>query len=191
MGKSLTPGFSEKLCPLVMGGIAAVSTIMNTVAESQQAHANASAIEGQEKLQQNQIAVAAGNEESNAAKEARAAQAQSIVAAGAAGINTGSNSFLASLQTTAMNASQQESVIQESEQNSEAGSIAQANSELAQSASSPTFIGGSLDAALSGASAYASSSMMEHAYDGAPTEAASSSPYGILDYSGSTNKANG
>ncbi len=173
--------------------VTAITTAVSTAAEEQQASANKAAIEQQEQLQQNQIAVQAGNAESNAAKEARAARAQSIVAAGAAGVNTGSNSFLASLQTTAMNASQQESVIQESEQNSESGSIAQANSELAQSASSPTFIGAGLDVALSGASAYASGNMMSSVYDGKPTEtdvtpklnAGSDSPFSILNYSGS------
>lgn len=46
-----------------------------------------------------------------------------IVAAGAACINTGSNSSRASLQTTAVRASRQDQAINESEQNGEAESM--------------------------------------------------------------------
>ena len=137
-----------------------------SVAQSQEASRNASLIQGQEQLQQNKIAAQAGHAESTAAQEARAAQAQSIAAAGAAGINTGSNSFLASLQTTAMNASLQENAISESEQNSEEGSIAQADKQRATAASSPKFLGAGLESGVSGASAYASTNMMELLYGG-------------------------
>lgn len=138
------------------------TTVASMAAQMQEARANASMIQGQEQLRQNQIAEQAGNAESVAAKEARAAQAQSIVAAGAAGVNLGSNSFLASVQTTAMNASQTEGMIQEDERNSESASIASADSELATKGATSTFIGAGLDAALSGASAYASADMMEN-----------------------------
>jgi hypothetical protein len=141
--------------------VTAVTTAVSVTAAEQQAAAQKSLIEQQEKLQQNQIAAEAGNAESTAAKEARAAQAQSIVAAGAAGVNLGSKSFLASLQTTAMNASQSEQMIQENERNSESASIAEADSELASKASHSTFFGAGLDIALSGASAYASADLMK------------------------------
>lgn len=163
------------------------TTATSVVAAQEEASRNASLIQGQEKLQQNQIADQAGHEESAAAQEARAAQAQSIAAAGAAGINTGSNSFLASLQTTAMNASQSEAAIQESEQNSEEGSIAQADTQLATSASSPSFLGAGLEIGVAGASAYASGNMMESIYDGKPTETSNApSLFSIQNYDGST-----
>jgi hypothetical protein len=146
-------------------GTTVAATAASVVAQSQAASRNASLIQGQVKLQQNQIAVQAGHEESAAAQEARAAQAQSIAAAGAAGINTGSNSFLASLQTTAMNASQQEQAISESEQNSEEGSIAEADTQLATAASQPTFLGAGLEIGVSGASAYTSANLMESIYE--------------------------
>jgi hypothetical protein len=149
-------------------GATIASTAASMTAQTEEASRNAALIQGQETLQQNQISQQAGHAESDAAQEARAAQATSIAAAGAAGINIGSNSFVASLQTTAMNASTQEQAITESEQNSEQGSEAQANTQLATSASSPTFMGAGLNVALSGASAYASANMMESIYDGAP-----------------------
>lgn len=205
LGKSLVAGTYARMCPVTLGisgameaaiGASVATTTASIVAQSQEASRNAALIQGQEKLQQNQIAVAAGNQESNAAQEARAAQAQSIAAAGAAGINTGSNSFLASLQTTAMNASMFENVIQESEQNSEAGSVAEANTQLATAASSPTFLGAGLEIGVSGASAYASASMMQSIYDGSPggkpvetdvtppLDSGSNSPYGIQNFDG-------
>lgn len=132
------------------------------VAEAQQPKANASAIEKQETLQQNEIAQQTGNTESVAAKQARAARSQSIVAAGAAGINLGSNSFLASLQTSTMNQSQQEQLMNESERNSERGSAAQADSEFAKTAG-PSVFGAALSTALSGASAYEGAKLTEQA----------------------------
>ena len=134
------------------------------VAQSQKASRNSALIQGQEKLQQNQIAEQAGNAQSTAAMEARQVQAQSIVAAGAVGINTGSNSFLASLQTTAMNASLQEQDIQESDQNSEAGNVAQTDTQLAEAASSPSALGAGLEIGVAGSSAYASADMMSSIY---------------------------
>lgn len=86
-----------------------------------------------------------------------------------------------------MNASMSEQAIQESEQNSEAGSIAEANTQLATSASSPTFLGAGLEIGVAGASAYGSASMMESIYDGKPTETSvTPSLYSIQNYTGST-----
>lgn len=169
--------------PAAYAAVTAITTAVSTAAEEESAAANKSVIDQQAKIRANQIAIQAGNAESNAAKEARAAQAQSIVAAGAAGISTKSNSFIASLQTTALNASQSEQALTESEQNSEAGNTAQANSELAQSASAPTFMGASLDTALAGAGAYVTGAAMTKMYDPAPTAGSAGTSASLSDYS--------
>lgn len=139
-------------------GATVATTATTLAAQSEQAHASAAAIQGQETLQQNQISQQAGQQDTIASQQARAAAGQSIVAAGAAGINTSSNSFLASLQTTTMNASTEENLINYNEQNSQEESTSQANSALASKASSPTFLGAGLDMALSGEGAYIKSS---------------------------------
>ena len=58
----------------------------------------------------------------------------------------------------------QESAIQEGEQNSEGGSLAEADTQLATAASSPSFFGPGLNAALAGGSAYAGANLMESLY---------------------------
>jgi hypothetical protein len=126
----------------------------------QQASANKAAIEQQSTAQANQISQQAGQQESEAAMQARAASADSVAAAGASGINTGSNSFLASLQTTSMNAANNEGLIMENEQNQQAGRAAETNSDLAEKASSPTFLGAAADIGLAGGSSYASGSLL-------------------------------
>jgi hypothetical protein len=178
-GKPLIAGWHVCQCPalgtaaMVEIGATVAATATSMVAEAQQSKANASRIEQQETLQQNQIAQQTGNTESAAAKQARAARAESIVAAGAAGISTGSNSFLASLQTTTMEQSTSTQLLNESERNSEAGSQAQANTQLATAASHPSIFG----AALSGASAYVGADMMEQAGKrGVPSDPGSSAP---------------
>lgn len=60
-----------------------------------------------------------------------------------------------------MNAAQQTQLLNESERNSESSSETEANSQLAESASSPTFLGGALRTALSGASAYEGARLTE------------------------------
>lgn len=82
-----------------------------------------------------------------------------------------------------MNASQSEQAIQESAQNSEQGSIAEANTQLATAASSPTFLGAGLEIGVSGASAYASAHLMQSIYDGAPgSTCGSGAPPPALDF---------
>jgi hypothetical protein len=131
-----------------------ISTAVTAAAEKSQADAQSHAISAQEQAQQNQITQAAGQEDTVAAQQARQARSQSIVAAGAAGVNLKSNSFMASLQTTTMNQATEENLIGLNAKNSSNASLAEANSELASKATSPTFMGAALDTALAGAGAY-------------------------------------
>jgi hypothetical protein len=147
-------GISEMA--LVGIAIGTATTAVSVIAAHQQAMKQKGAINAQADARATQVAAAAGQQESVAAMEARQARSQSVVTAGESGINLGSNSFLASLQTTTMNQANNAGLIMENEKNQQNGDSAQVQSELNTQASSPTFLGGALDVALSGASAYMS-----------------------------------
>lgn len=139
---------------LALVGVSMITTAATAAAEKSQADAQANAISQQEQAQQNQITQAAGQQDTIAAQQARQARSQSIVAAGAAGVNLKSNSFMASLQTTTMNQAIEEQLIGLNAKNSSNASLAMANSELASKTTSPTFLGGALNTALAGSGAY-------------------------------------
>lgn len=139
-----------------MVGAAAATTAVSVIAAKQQANAEEKAVDASADARATQVAQQAGQEESAAAMQARQARSQSVVAAGESGINLGSNSFLASLQTTTMNQYENEGLIMENEKNQQNNDQAQVQSELNSKAYSPSFLGGALDVALSGAGAYMS-----------------------------------
>ncbi|MDE3106475.1 MAG: hypothetical protein KGK08_14990 [Acidobacteriota bacterium] len=146
--------------PAIMVGMAVASTAMSAFAQHQQAAATGKAIEAQSAIQGQEISAAAGQQLNVSAENARAAKAQSIVAAGGAGVNLGSGSFLASLQTTNMNQANDAGLIMENEKNQQLSRVANTQSELYSKASSPTFLGTALSSAVAGGSAYASARMM-------------------------------
>lgn len=143
-------------------GVTVASTAASLYAQSRQASAQAKAIRAQSQEQANEIARSAGERDSQAAQEARMARAQAAVAASGAGINLGSNSFLASLQTTSMNQFNEKGLILENETAQQGARIAETNSELATKASGPTALGALADVGIAGAGAYAQG---ELAYD--------------------------
>lgn len=138
----------------LMAAFAVATTAMTAVAQSQQASAQAKVINQQSQIRSQQIADQAGQQENVAAMKARQEQAQSIAAASAAGVNLGSNSFLSSMQTTAMNQSNENGLILENEQNQQQANTADTQSLLDSKAGSPTFLGATLNTALAGADAY-------------------------------------
>lgn len=145
-----------------MAAAAAVTTAVSVAAAKESAAANAKAIDQQNQVQAIQISQQAGQQESIAANQARQARAQSIVAAGGAGIDLGSNSFIGSLQTTTMNQQTENGLILDNEKNSQAARQANAQSLMNQKATSPTFLGAALDMALAGTDSVMSS---KAAYD--------------------------
>lgn len=140
--------------PLEMSALSMGVGAAETYAQSQQAKRNAALIESQEKLQQNQISQSASVNAGKNAMEGRAARATGAVMASAQGINLGSNSFLGAMQGSDESQDQNEGLIAENLNNQRQASVAQANSELASKASSPTALGGFMDAALKAGSAY-------------------------------------
>lgn len=134
--------------------VALATTAATMAAQSEQAHAQGNLIKQQSELQANQVAQAAGQQESEAAMRARAARSQAAVAASAAGVNLGSNSFLASIQTTTMNQANENGLILQNESNQQGARVAQTDSLLASKATSPTFLGAAVDMALAGSDAY-------------------------------------
>lgn len=136
--------------------VAAVSTAVSYVGAKQNAESQRHVAEAQEQQREQEITQQAGNADSQAAMEARAARSQSTVAAGAAGVNLGSGSFLASLQTTTMNQSVNAGLVSENEQNQTLATVAETNSDLASRATSPTFLGGVVDTTLAAGGAYLS-----------------------------------
>jgi hypothetical protein len=141
--------------PVTIGyGLAAAVAAVGVVSAKEQASAQQKVIDNQSAQQAIQISQQAGQQESIAATQARAQRAQSIVAAGGAGVNLGSNSFIGSLQTTTMNQYNENGLILDNEKNAQDARVANTDSLLASKASSPTFLGGALDVALAGESAY-------------------------------------
>jgi hypothetical protein len=149
-------GISETALVEIAIGTMVATTAVTAVAAHQQAMKQQGAINAQADARATQVAAAAGQQESVAAMEARQARSQSVVAAGESGINLGSNSFMASLQTTTMNQSNNDGLIMENEKNQQNSDTAQTQSLMNTEATSPTFLGGALNTALSGAGAYMS-----------------------------------
>jgi hypothetical protein len=140
----------------IMAAMAVATTAMSTVAQVQQASAQKKVIDQQSEIRAQQIQQQAGQQESVAAMRARQERAASIAAASSAGVNLGSNSFMASLQTTTMNQANENGLILENEQNQQQANTAETQSLLNSKASSPTFMGATLNMALAGADAYMS-----------------------------------
>ena len=138
----------------LMAAFAVATTAMTAVAQSQQSSAQAKVIDQQSQIRAQQISQQAGQQENIAAQQARQQRAASIAAASAAGVNLGSNSFMASLQTTSMNQSNENGLILQNEKNNQQANVAETQSLLNSKASSPTFLGATLNMALAGADAY-------------------------------------
>lgn len=136
--------------------VAVASTAVSVAAQRSQAAAAQSSIDAAAKIRATQVSNVAGQQESVAAKSARQARAESVVAAGESGINLGSNSFLASMQTTAMTQSDNNGLILENEKNQQLGDQATVQSELNTQAYSPSIFGGAVSSGLAGAGAFMS-----------------------------------
>src|ERR1700723_313256 len=123
------------------GAVSAASQTFSTIAQMQAAKANKTAIDAASIQRQNEISEQGSLQLNETMMQARAARAHSIAAASGSGINLGSNSFLASLQTTAMATSQKTQVELENENNAQIDNFNKTQSELNAKASTPTFMG--------------------------------------------------
>ena len=125
----------------VAGAMDAAQQTLNTVNEMQQAKANRTIIDQASVQRQNEISESGSLQLNETAMAARAARAHSIAAASGSGINLGSNSFLASLQTTTMAAANKSQVELENEQNAQEDNTMKTQSELNSKATEPSFLG--------------------------------------------------
>lgn len=137
-----------------MVAMSVATTAVTAVAQSEQANAERRTINAQAAIKGQQERAQAGQELEQTSMRARAERAASAAAASGAGINLGSNSFMSSLQTTTMNQANEAGLITENEQNQQQATVAETQSLLNSKASSPTFLGATLDTALAGGDAY-------------------------------------
>ena len=112
----------------VMVGVTVVSTAATMYGQQQTAKANAAAVSAQNQVQADEIARATGNELHERARAARRERADMRAAAAESGINLSSNSFLASLQASAMNQYNDQGLIVQNEKGQQAARRAQARS---------------------------------------------------------------
>jgi hypothetical protein len=123
--------------PIAALGLTAVQTAMVGVtlaasaaavySQNQTAKATAKAITQQNEIQADEINRAAGEALNQRARAAREERAQMRASAAASGINLGSNSFIAALQTSAMNQYNDQGLIIQNAQNRQSARQAEAN----------------------------------------------------------------
>ena len=139
--------------PWIIAGIAAVGSIATNMAANKAADRQAKAFAQQNEIAQEEIADRHGNELNERARAARRERAAARVAASESGINLGSNSFLAMLQTSEINQAIDSGLIVRNERTQQRARQAQYKSNLA-GLTKKTGLGIALDAFSSGASAY-------------------------------------
>lgn len=144
----------------VVSAVLAIVSIVGSVAQNRAANKAAgrqtAALERQNQLVADEISEAQGQELNDRAREARRQRAAARVSSSESGINLGSNSFLAMLQTSELNQSIDSGLILRNENNQQRARQAQHASNLA-SIQKKTGAGMALDAAVAGSSTYVNS----------------------------------
>lgn len=138
---------------IVMAAVAVIGSVAQNRAANKAAERQTRAIEHQNQIQADQISQAQGQELDERARAARRERAAARVSASEAGINLGSNSFLAMLQTSELNQSIDSGLIVRNNENRQEARQAKTNSLLA-GINKKTGLGIALDAASSGVQAY-------------------------------------
>lgn len=136
----------------VTAGLAIASTAASMYGQHQSAKAQVKATNQQNELQAKEIAQKAGQQISERARMARRERASARAAASEAGVNLGSGSFLAALQTSAMNQYSDAGLISQNEKGQQAARAAQASSVMSQ-IQVPTALGAALAIGTTGLSA--------------------------------------
>lgn len=117
--------------PWVIAGVMAVGTVIEMKNQNKQATAQANALAIQNQVAQQEIADQNGQQINERARAARRERAAARVAASESGINLGSNSFLAMLQSSEVNQSIDSGLILHNEKVQQRSRQAQYNSNLA------------------------------------------------------------
>lgn len=134
-------------------GVAAVGTVIQMKQQNAAIEKQAQALSIQNSYKQEEIADQAGNEINERARAARRERAAARVSASESGINLGSNSFLAMLQSSEINESIDSGLILRNERIQQRSRQAEYNSNLA-TLTKHTGLGIALGAVQSGVSAY-------------------------------------
>lgn len=139
--------------PWVFAGIAAVGTVIEMREANKAAERQANALAIQNSIRQEEIADRTGNELNEIARAARRERAAARVSASESGINLGSNSFLAMLQSSEINESINSGLVLRNEKTQQRARDAEYQSNLSQ-LTRHTGLGIALGAVGSGVSAY-------------------------------------
>ena len=138
---------------IIMAAVAIIGSVAQNRAANKAADRQTKALEHQNQLQADEISDAMGQELNERARAARKERAAARVSASEAGINLGSNSFLAMLQSSEIQQSIDSGLIVRNERNAQRGRQARHASNLA-GIQKKTGLGIALDAAQAGAAAY-------------------------------------
>lgn len=139
--------------PLLLGLMMVGASIAQNVAANKAAKAQAKALDAQNQIVADEISEQQGNELNERARAARRERAAARVSASEAGINLGSNSFLAMLQTSEINQSMDSGLILKNESNMQRSRQARHKSNLS-GIQMKTGLGIAVDAAAAGAQGY-------------------------------------
>lgn len=137
----------------VMAGVAAVGAVAAGVAANKAADRQTKALERQNQLVSDEISDSQGQELAERTRAARRERAAARVSSSESGINLGSNSFLAMLQTSEVNQSMDSGLILRNEANQQRGRQAQHASNLA-GITKKTGLGLALDGVTAGYGGY-------------------------------------
>jgi cobalamin biosynthesis Mg chelatase CobN len=140
------------MCDPVTFALAAASTGLGIYSQNKAAKAQVSAINQQNQIQADEISKQAGQQLTERAKAAYRERASMRAAAAESGINLGSGSFLAGLQTSAMNQDVDSGLVIYNERAKQRARSAQATSAMSQ-IQMDSGLSAALKIGLSGASA--------------------------------------
>lgn len=138
---------------LTLAAVAVIGSVATNMAMNSAADAQAAALEEQNEIVADEISDSMGQELNERARAARRERAAARVSASEAGINLGSNSFLAMLQTSEVNQSIDSGIILKNNENAQRGRQARHKSNLA-GIQKKTGLGIALDATTTGANTY-------------------------------------
>ena len=135
----------------VMIGATVVSTAVSVYSQQESAKANTKAISEQNQVQADEIARATGNELHERARAARRERAMMRASASESGVNLGSGSFLAALQTSAQNQYNDMGLIVQNEKGQQRARVANTRARMAHV---PSALSSALTIGAAGAGSY-------------------------------------
>lgn len=146
---------------LTLAAVSVIGSVATNMAANNAADAQAAALEEQNAIQADEIRDAMGQELNERARAARRERASARVSASEAGINLGSNSFLAMLQTSEVNQAIDSGIILKNNSNAQRARQARHESNLA-GIQKKTGLGIAIDATQAGAGTYFASGGKKH-----------------------------